>query len=240
MVVGRFTRLSQFYMESDKRYQGTIRFGFSTDTYDAEGEPTSPEHPFHISLEDLRQAATTFLGRIQQMPPRFSAKKIEGVPAYKLARKNQEIELKPKQVEIKEFEIIGWDGQKAQFQACVREFTIENAHSLDELAAAGKPDPQNHPPYLQRPITDIMLNNGLAAKSSPFEGFFLHPRLILPEFPAVTASPEALVRMRHGNPTNLPEFSKASLVKVFEGQARLIAIAKRIAGTLFQPKVVLA
>lgn len=271
MVVGRFTRLSQFYMESDKRYQGTIRFGFSTDTYDAEGEPTSPEHPFHISLEDLRQAATTFLGRIQQMPPRFSAKKIEGVPAYKLARKNQEIELKPKQVEIKEFEIIGWDGQKAQFQAwvssgtylrslahdlgqmlgpgahlsqlvrtAVREFTIENAHSLDELAAAGKPDPQNHPPYLQRPITDIMLNNGLAAKSSPFEGFFLHPRLILPEFPAVTASPEALVRMRHGNPTNLPEFSKASLVKVFEGQARLIAIAKRIAGTLFQPKVVLA
>jgi tRNA pseudouridine55 synthase len=67
----------------------------------------------------------------------------------------------------------------------------------------------------------------------------LHPRLILPELPAVTAPPEALAKIRHGASVNLPEFTRAPLVRVFEGQARLIAIARRIAGTLFHPKVVL-
>ena len=67
----------------------------------------------------------------------------------------------------------------------------------------------------------------------------LHPRAILPEFPAVTASEDVLPRLLNGNAVNLPEFSSARLVKVFRGQRELIAIAQRIAGTLFQPKVVL-
>jgi tRNA pseudouridine55 synthase len=68
---------------------------------------------------------------------------------------------------------------------------------------------------------------------------FLHPRLILPEFPAVAAPPEALVKIRHGGSANLPEFGKAPMVRVFEGQAKLICLARRVAGTLFQPKIVL-
>ena len=80
---------------------------------------------------------------------------------------------------------------------------------------------------------------------------FLHPRLVLPEFPAITAPPEALVKIRHGNAVNLPYFERrdvaryvsdrehGQLVRVFENQTRLIAIARRIAGTLFHPKVVL-
>jgi tRNA pseudouridine55 synthase len=84
-----------------------------------------------------------------------------------------------------------------------------------------------------------MLNNGSALKIDPFEALCLHPRLILPELPAVTSPPEALVKIRHGMSVNLPEFTKASLIRVFENQTRLIAIARRIAGTLFHPKVVL-
>ena len=72
------------------------------------------------------------------------------------------------------------------------------------------------------------------------ERLFLHPRLVLPEFPAVTASPESAAKIRHGGAVNLPEFSKASTVRVFAGQRELLAIARRVAGTLFQPKVVLA
>jgi len=68
----------------------------------------------------------------------------------------------------------------------------------------------------------------------------IHPRLVLPEFPAVTASPESAAKIRHGGAVNLPEFSKAPMVRVFAGQRELLAIAKRVAGTLFQPKVVLA
>jgi len=62
---------------------------------------------------------------------------------------------------------------------------------------------------------------------------------VLPEFPAVVASPESAARIRHGGAVNLPEFSKATIVRVFAGQRDLLAIARRVAGTLFQPKVVL-
>jgi len=66
----------------------------------------------------------------------------------------------------------------------------------------------------------------------------VHPRRVLPEMPCVTATEESVKKIRHGNPVNLPEMSRARLVKVLEGQSELIAIASRVAGTLFQPKVV--
>ncbi|HEV2961910.1 MAG TPA: tRNA pseudouridine(55) synthase TruB [Candidatus Angelobacter sp.] len=267
LVLGRFTRLAQFYTNADKRYEGTIQFGLSTDTYDAEGEPQGPKQPVDMTLEQVQQVAQTFVGEIQQVPPPFSAKKIGGVPAYKLARKKQEVELEPRRVEVKEFEIVDLEGEQARFRAwvssgtyirslahelgrllgpgahlaslvrtSVREFQIAEAHSLEELEGA---KPGNGSPDSQRLITNIMLNNGSSPKIAPFETLCLHPRLILPELPAVTAPPEALAKIRHGASVNLPEFTRAPLVRVFEGQARLIAIARRIAGTLFHPKVVL-
>jgi len=251
LVLGRFTRLAQFYNEADKRYQGAIRFGWATDTYDAEGARNGAEQPVNFTLDDLRAAASRFAGQIEQLPPPFSAKKIAGIPAYRLARKGQPVELKPKQVEVKELEICSWDGQCAQFKAwvssgtylrslahdlgrklgagahlaelqrtAVREFTIDEAHSLEELERVSS-----------------MSDNRYYVNS--FDELFLHPRLVLPEFPAVTASPESAAKIRHGGAVNLPEFSKASIVRVFAGQRELLAIARRVAGTLFQPKVVL-
>jgi tRNA pseudouridine55 synthase len=244
LVLGRFTRLAQFYNDADKRYQGVIRFGLATDTYDAEGEPAGPEQPVQLTEEQVRSAAVRFSGHLQQMPPPFSAKKVAGVPAYKLARKGQSVELKPKEVEVKELNITGWDGKCARFtswvssgtylrtlahdlgqslgpgahlaelkRTAVREFQLEDAHTLEELESASAGD--------------------------SWDGMFLHPRLILPEFPAVAAPPEALARLKHGAAVNLPEFSKALTVRVFAGQRELLAIAKRVAGTLFQPKIVL-
>jgi len=289
LVLGRFTRLAQFYNDADKRYEGVIRFGFATDTYDAEGEPAGPPRPVSISLEQLRQAAARFTGHLEQTPPPFSAKKIGGVPAYKLARKGHEVELKPKSVEVKEFEILGWDGERAHFKAwvssgtyvrslahelgqvlgpgahlgeltrtAVREFQLEDAHSLEELEGhrqgQGKPggstSDNEYPvnpstPGVNSPqrkeLLDVTLAPQAQGMSSKFfmQGIFVHPRLVLPELPAVTAPPEAMARIRHGNAVNLPEFSGKPLVRVFENQQKLVCIARRIAGSLFQPKVVL-
>src|SRR5215467_5882859 len=105
LVTGSLTRLAQFYTSSEKTYEGVIRVGFSTDTYDAEGAPSSHPAEVQVTLEELRELAGKFRGQIEQIPPPFSAKKIHGVPAYKLARKQQDISLKPVHVEIKEFEI---------------------------------------------------------------------------------------------------------------------------------------
>jgi tRNA pseudouridine55 synthase len=264
LVVGRFTRLAQFYNDADKRYEGTIRFGFATDTYDSEGEPTGPPQPVDLSLEQLRRAAEAFVGKLEQMPPPFSAKKVGGVPAYKLARKKQDVELKPKLVEVKEFEITDWDGERARFKTwvssgtyvrslahelgkglgpgahleeltrtAVREFRLEDAHSLEALEEAPKAA------RLSTSDNEYYVNNEDGPVNTGLCSLFLHPRLVLPEFPAVTAPPESLVKIRHGAAVNLPEFGKAGLIRVFEGQSRLLCIAKRVAGTLFQPKVVL-
>jgi tRNA pseudouridine55 synthase len=246
LVLGRFTRLAQFYNDADKRYQGAIRFGLATDTYDAEGDPLGPGQPAELSLDQIRAAAAKFTGRLEQFPPPFSAKKISGVPAYKLARKGKEVDLPAKQVEVKEFAITEWHSatKTVRFTAwvssgtyvralahdlgrtlgpgahlselqrtAVREFRVEDAHSLEELEQA--------------------------AVDGTLEDVFLHPRLVLPEFPAVTAPVEAIAKIKHGGAVNLPEFSKAGTVRVFAGQRELVAIAKRVAGTLFQPKIVL-
>src|SRR5215471_21206404 len=119
LVTGSLTRLAQFYTASEKTYEGVIRLGFSTDTYDADGSPSSPAANVQVSLEELRERAARFQGVIEQVPPPFSAKKIHGVPAYKLARKKKEVSLQPVKVEIKEFEILSCEGSDAVFRATV-------------------------------------------------------------------------------------------------------------------------
>ena len=245
LVLGRMTRLAQFYVASEKSYEGEIHFGFATDTYDAEGEPTTPPHPVGVTLEQVRAAARGFLGTIQQMPPPFSAKKVAGVPAYKLARKKKDVELKPIQVEIREFEITGMDGDRAAFRARVASGTYLRsvAHDLGQLLGVGA-----HLASLQRTrVGEFGIDEARtleqierAAASGDVETVFIHPRRLLPDFPAVTATDDAVARIRNGMAVNLPELSRAKLVKVFAGQAELVCIASRVAGTLFHPKVVLA
>jgi tRNA pseudouridine55 synthase len=79
----------------------------------------------------------------------------------------------------------------------------------------------------------------MAGNAEALETVCVHPRTLLPEMPAVTGDAMALGRLRNGAQANLPEFSIAPLVKVFAGQRELVGIAKRVAGTLFQPVVVM-
>jgi tRNA pseudouridine55 synthase len=244
LVLGRFTRLAQFYNDSDKRYEGAIRFGWATDTYDAEGTPAGPEQPANLSIEAVRAAAAEFTGMIEQYPPPFSARKVAGVPAYRLARKGQPVELKPKKVEMKELEFLSCEGGLARFRAWVSSGTYLRslAHDLGQ-----KLGPGGHLAELKRTaVREFTIDEAYnleqveqAMAASQLDELFLHPRLVLPEFPAVVASEESAARVRHGGAVNLPEFSQAAIVRVFAGQRELLAIARRIAGTLFQPKVVL-
>src|SRR5258708_6631017 len=95
LVLGSMTRLARFYVSSEKSYEGVIRFGFATDTYDADGERMGDaQEPSlnvdQVNMDQVRDWAKKFQGTIEQPPPPFSAKKINGVPAYKLARKKKE------------------------------------------------------------------------------------------------------------------------------------------------------
>jgi len=245
LVAGRMTRLAQFYTASEKTYEGVIRFGFATDTYDAEGEPQAEPQTIKATLEQLRELSGRFRGRIRQMPPPFSAKKIHGVPAYKLARKHREVELEPVEVEIKEFDLFDWDGENARFRARVASGTYMRsvAHEMGQILGCGA-----HLASLRRTalgefaLADARSLEELeqAAQQARAEELFIHPRKLLPEMPGVTANEEMLARIRVGRAVNLPELSRARQVKVFYGQGELVAIATRVAGTLFHPKIVLA
>src|SRR5580698_3221556 len=119
LVTGNLTRLAQFYTASEKTYEGVIRFGFATTTYDADGDVIGEVCSAAASLDKLGSIAGEFVGVIEQMPPPFSAKKIHGVPAYKLARKKKEVVLKPVRVEVKQFAINSVEGERATFYARV-------------------------------------------------------------------------------------------------------------------------
>ena len=113
LVIGRATRLAQFFTRNDKTYEGVIHFGYSTDSYDMDGEPTSAETPVTLEREMLESVLDHFHGPLQQVPPPVSAKKIAGRPAYELARKGQTVELEPAAVEVYDLQIVEVEGCKA-------------------------------------------------------------------------------------------------------------------------------
>jgi tRNA pseudouridine55 synthase len=245
LLMGKFTRLAQYFSASEKSYTGTIHFGFATDTYDADGEPISAKiHP-SIKLEQVRAGASRFQGDMEQMPPPFSAKKIAGTPAYKLARAGKPVELKPAKISIRSFAITALEGEEASFAMSISAggYVRSVAHELGQDLACGA-----HLSSLRRTQAGVFtladahtleelepLSGNLAA----LEQYCLHPRSLLAEMPSVAGDDWSLGRMRNGAQANLPEFSQAPLVKVFAGQRELVGIARRVAGTLFQPVVVM-
>ena len=244
LVIGKMTRLCQFYEDSEKSYEGTVRFGFATDTYDAEGEAVGPADAVSLSVEDVARAAERFVGTIQQVPPPFSAKKLAGVPAYKLARKKQDVELKAVEVEVHSFEIVKAEGELCWFRCRVSSGTYVRslAHELGEALGCGA-----HLASLRRTqVAEFGLAEAHtleqvaeAVTAGALEGMMVHLRRVLPEIPSVTADDETLGKIRHGRAINLADFSRSKWVKVFAGESELVCLARRVAGSLFHPKVVL-
>lgn len=114
LVVGRATRLAQFYVRADKVYDAVIQFGYATDTYDRDGQPSGPATEPRFDRARLETALEDFTGLLQQTPPPISAKKIDGTPAYKLARRNIPVELKPVEVTVYSLDLMDFCGAEAR------------------------------------------------------------------------------------------------------------------------------
>jgi len=244
LLLGKFTRLAQFYGAHEKAYTGTIRFGFATDTYDAEGSPTSEAAEPSLTLELVRATAARFRGEIEQMPPPVSAKKIAGKPAYKIARAGGTPELKPVRINVAELSIESLESDLAAFSMRVSAggYVRAVAHAMGQALGCGAHlaslrRVSSGPFAIEQALTLAQVEElgraGTLADALP------HPRTLLPEIPSVTADEQTVGRLRNGMQVNLPDFSQAALVKIFLGQRDLVAIGKRIAGTLFQPMIVL-
>ena len=139
LVLGRGTKLSEKLMSDDKVYEGDIKFGEATDSYDADGEVTATAPVPPLTLEQLNEAAATFLGDLQQVPPMVSAKKQGGVALYKLARKGIEVPREPRLVHIYNFRCTAYTEPVGQFRvACTKGTYVRSlAHDLGAKLGCG-------------------------------------------------------------------------------------------------------
>ncbi len=243
LLLGKYTRLAQFFGQAEKHYTGEIRFGYATDTFDAAGVAAADAKPLTVGLAELRRLGERFRGEIDQMPPVYSAKKINGVPAHKLARAGAEVPVKPARITIHDFALTALDGDTASFtmEVSAGGYVRSVAHELGLLAGCGA-----HLLRLRRTragvftLADAITVEQLkGASADGLEALLPHPRTLLPEMPAVTVDEQLAGRVRNGMQVNLPDFSQAGLVKVFSSPSDLLAIVKRVAGTLMQPVVVM-
>ena len=139
IVLGRGTKLSERLMGDDKVYEGTIKFGETTDSYDCDGELTASLPVPPLTLDQLNEEAAKFVGDQMQMPPMVSAIKKNGVPLYKLARKGIEVEREPRLVHIYNFRFTSYEPPSGQFKiACTKGTYVRSlAHDLGQKLGCG-------------------------------------------------------------------------------------------------------
>jgi tRNA pseudouridine55 synthase len=264
LLLGRATRLVQFYNGRRKRYSAGFRFGFETDTYDSDGEAQGPDTAPALDRALLERLAGESVGRFQQMPPIFSAKKVKGRPAYELARKKQPVELKPVEVELFEYQLTGIEG-------CVARFVIECssgtyirslAHEMGQKLGCGA-----HLSEITRTaVGEFSLEQAIkleelaeASRAGKFADCMIRLENLLPNFPRVNVLPVIEKRVRHGTKFNvqvsqiqpgrveLPPGATFELdageakpprLRVFSQQDKLVAIAEALVPRTYQPIVV--
>ena len=139
IVLGRGTKLSERLMGDDKVYEGTIKFGEATDSYDSDGELTGSLPVMPMTLDQLNDEAAKFIGDQMQIPPMVSAIKKNGVPLYKLARQGIEVEREPRLVHIYNFRFTEYAEPLGQFRvACTKGTYIRSiAHDLGQKLGCG-------------------------------------------------------------------------------------------------------
>ncbi len=137
VCTGKFTKKINEYMAQQKEYTGSITLGAVTPTYDLESQPEQQEDFSFVTTDMLHKATEKFIGDIQQLPPMFSAIKKDGVALYELARRGEEVELKPRSINIKSFEITKVELPVVHFKVICSTGTYIRSLANDYGAALG-------------------------------------------------------------------------------------------------------
>ena len=228
--IGKATRLAPFLPNSPKIYEGEIRFGFATNTYDREGTATSEERPIEGNIE---QAIQSLIGVQDQVPPPFSAKKIGGVPSYKLARKNKAVEIAPSKVNIETFEVLSLNTPFMTFRVVCSPGTYVRslAHDLGQLLGCGA-----HLTALRRTRSgDFDLRNAVPLDRCSVENVVPIENL-LGSMPLIEVSGQEETRVLHGN--EISGGPNAPFARIFNKKGEFIAVASVENGWV-RPKLVL-
>ena len=247
LVVGRATRLAQFFTAGSKRYDAWVRFGQSTDSYDRDGaligEPVTPS----VTREELDRALDAFRGKFLQTPPPVSAKKVAGVPAYKLARRKVEVDLAPVEVTVNALDLIAFEPPLARLLICCSAGTYVRsiAHdlgrrfgcgayldSLRRTASGEFSEDQAHT------IEDL----AALAEAGRLADALIAGSALLPQFPGEQVDALTAGQIRQGRDFRVSPFRvrlDARYVKALAPDGELVAIGEAKLPHLYHPILVL-
>ena len=247
LMIGQTTKLARFWEDSEKSYEAVIRFGFATTTYDREGETVGPVTATRVTVEDIEARLGAFRGKIDQKPPPVSAKKIAGIPAYKLARKNQPVDIPAVRVTVHDLTLRSVDGDRASiFVRCSAGTYIRSiAHDLGiELGCGAHIDAlvrtASGPFTIENAFTLEQLQE--LKNEGRLEEAIVKPADLLPHFPPVFVDDTTERHIRQGRDFTVSAFrvnAGAEHVKAIGPAGDLIAIGKVALPHVYHPIVVL-
>ncbi len=254
LVVGRATRLASLLSGADKEYEAAVRLGRATATYDAADRQGPPPPPSGIEFADVDRALQAFRGAFEQTPPTYSAKKIDGVAAYKLARENKPVLPRPVTVTVRTLILESYEPGLARLRVCASAgFYVRSlAHDLGTALGCGA--------YLETlrrvragafgeesalPLGSVEAEGEAAAR------WLIPLDRVLPDVPAVILTDPGARRATHGNELAAEDMahplpgsgtavgSPSDRWRLFDGSGRLLGIAESRPGGLLHPVIVL-
>lgn len=237
ILVGRATRLARFLMALEKRYRGTIRLGASSSTDDREGEVTAQGDAWRrVTDPEVDAAMRALEGASQQRPPAFSARKVAGERAYRLARRGEVPALSSREVLVHRFRLVHRDGPIVEFDARVGSGTYIRALARDLGSALGCGALLE---TLRRTaVGPFDVCDAVSLESLDREASRLRPvREAVAHLPVIEANGDLAESMRHGRPVPAPDGPDGPVAVL--AADRLLAVAERRGGRL-EPTVVLA
>lgn len=247
VLLNRATRLAQFFGENEKEYVGVIRFGWSTTTYDAEGELVGQRAPVALGMEDVERAFEGFRGTFMQVPPPVSAKKVDGRPAYALARKNRPVELAPVEVTVHEMEFLEvWrDAVRIRVRTSAGTYLRSIAHDAGNRLGCG-----GHLAELRRirsgpfeiGAARTLEELGALAEKGALREALIPAAELLPEFPVEIVDQITEAQIRNGRDFRVSPFrarGEARYVKAVNGAGELVALGTPVMPNVYHPVLVL-
>jgi tRNA pseudouridine55 synthase len=247
LVIGRATRLAQFYTRNDKIYEGVIHFGYSTDSYDADGQPTSDARDVVPEREQVDAALQKFRGAFAQIPPQVSAKKVAGRPAYEMARKQQPVELKPVDVEVYALDLIRLEGCEAavRVHCSAGTYLRSIAHEAGQALGCGaflKALRRTASGDFRIEAARTLEQLVTLAEDGRFEEAVIPAAQLLPEFPAEMVDALTAGQIRNGRDFRVSPFQVrpgGRFVKAVTPEGQLVAIGEARLPHLYHPVLVL-
>jgi len=235
ICVGHATRVAEYLSESGKAYRATIIFGTVTDTYDSEGTILRTASPQDLTLAKIEAILPAMLGEQMQIPPRYSAIKLQGQPAYKRARAGEEVAMEARPITIYQLEIIDWQLPILTLAIeCSKGTYIRSlAYDLGEKAGCGAylgglVRTRSGPFALPECITLEQLAEATA--QGTLEQFLYPADKAIEQYPALVLDEHTSERVKHGNAFRVEEEPDAttgqSLARVYDDKGEFVAIAE--------------